>query len=318
MPVSDFVPLVGSGFDALANQRMGWEQFNANIENQNLARAERAQQQQDNWLAQVAAMNEQRDQQNFDRQLQADAYGRQLNLQNQQEATRQRERAEDTSRAAKQFQQQMDYGKNYLDQQQKIAEEKITASEKNKELVLDSQGQHLAANYQGLQNTQEQTSKVLEDLRSKIDDVGSQLETERAKKKPDPAKIISLQNTQKLYNGQLRQRESDARSAENKLSALLNHAENAGFEINDDGTITHKESDKTWNWKNALKQAKQNIANPNPLIAAAQSDTTGNPVVEPWAGFNANSSLPVSVPAPVSSPMGTNSFSVGRFTVTPQ
>lgn len=274
MAVSDFVPLIGSGFDALASQRMGWEQFNANIESQNIARAERAQQQEDNYLAQMQALNEQRDQENFQRQLEADAYTRQQTVRNQDEATRQRERAQDIALGQSQFQKQIDYGKNYLDQQQKIAEEKITAASRNKDLILDAQGQHLAANYQGLVNAKDQTAQALDDLHGQIADVESQLEAERGKKKPDQVKIMGLQAKQKLYNQSLRQREADARGAENKLNALVNHAENARFEINDDGSITHPDSSKTWSWKNVLKQAK-----------AAAADTEDTSAGLPWAGF---------------------------------
>lgn len=253
---------------------MGWEQFNANIESQNIARAERAQQQEDNYLAQMQAVNEQRDQENFQRQLEADAYTRQKIEKDKDEATRQRERAQDIALGQTQFQKQIDYGKNYLDQQQKIAEEKITAASRNKDLILDAQGQHLAANYQGLVNNKEQTTQALEDLHKQIDDVNGQLDVENSKTKKDQTKILQLNAKLRLYNGALRQREADARGAENKLNALVNHAENARFEINDDGSITHPDSSKTWSWKNVLKQAK-----------AAAADTEDTSAGLPWAGF---------------------------------
>jgi len=326
--VSDFVPLIGSGFDSLANQRLQWEQFNANIENQNLARAAQAESRQDNWLANVAQMNQQREEQNFNRQLEADAYVRQRALQSQAESTRQRERSEDITRDTQQRKDQLAYGKNYLDTQQKIAEEKISASEKNKDLVLESQGQHLAANYVGLQNAKQQTAQALSDLHEKIDEIDGQLETERAKKKPDQVKILGLQAKQKLFNQSLRQREIDARAAENQLLKLETHAENAHFDINDDGTITHPDTTKTWNWKAALKAAKASLNTPTatstgvypfgpPSVDAMQSGAGASTGDIPWAGFAPGgiSGLQPSLPAPAPA---TNSFSVGRFTVTPQ
>jgi hypothetical protein len=59
MPNPRFEPIIGSSFDAIAGQRAGWSRFNADIENQNLARAVAAQEAQNRWSAQVAQMQAQ-------------------------------------------------------------------------------------------------------------------------------------------------------------------------------------------------------------------------------------------------------------------
>lgn len=290
MPLSDFVPLIGSGFDSLANQRLQWETFNRGIEEANLARATAAETRQDNWLAQVAKMNQQREEENFQRQMDADAYGRQLALQRESEATRQRERTEDIKREGERFTKQMEYGKSYLDTQQKIADEKIAAAAKNKELTLDAQGQHLAANYLGLQRNHEAAQQALEDLHKQIDATQTALEA----KKLDPQKKIDLNNRLKLYTQSLRQREADARKAESDFERLKNRADNARFEINDDGTITHPDTSKTWSWKKALQAAKAGQQYTGPIGPTLTTETpetgaadatpaeTGMPA---WGGF---------------------------------
>lgn len=56
MPVDQFVPLIGSGFDALAGQRQFWNNFSANVENQNIARANAAEQTYNDWLQRTASL----------------------------------------------------------------------------------------------------------------------------------------------------------------------------------------------------------------------------------------------------------------------
>lgn len=337
MPIPDFVPLIGSGFDQLANQQLQWANFSRGVEEANLAREAQAEQQQSNWLAQVSELNQRREEQNFQRQMDADAFGRQLTLSREAETTRQRERAQDIARATAQGKEQMAYGRNYLETQQKIAEEKIAAATKNHELTLESQGQHLAANYLITQRNHEAAQQALEDLHKQIDDTQSGLETERGKKKPDANKIIDLNNRLKMYNTQLRQRESDARKAENDFERLKNRADNANFNINEDGTITHPDTTKTWSWKNALRQAQTSttpLGPPAPEPSPDLSSVLTQPNVlpsdmggTPWAGFTQGTGTtppPETTPAPEVGPanippvpVGAKPFKVGRYTVNP-
>jgi len=53
------MPVIGSSFDAIAGQQAGWQNFNRGVEENNIARAAQAQQQQNQWLAQLAALQRQ-------------------------------------------------------------------------------------------------------------------------------------------------------------------------------------------------------------------------------------------------------------------
>lgn len=59
MPNAPFVPLVGSSFDALANQGQYWAGFNQQTDAQNLARQAAAEQAQNQWFSNLAQMQTQ-------------------------------------------------------------------------------------------------------------------------------------------------------------------------------------------------------------------------------------------------------------------
>lgn len=53
-----FEPIIGSSFDNIAAQRAGWSRFNQSVDESNLGRAAEAQRTRNNWLAQVAQMQQ--------------------------------------------------------------------------------------------------------------------------------------------------------------------------------------------------------------------------------------------------------------------
>ena len=59
MPNPNFLPAIASGFDALAGQAAHWAGYNESVDEGNLARLAAAQQQRNNWLAQVNAAQRQ-------------------------------------------------------------------------------------------------------------------------------------------------------------------------------------------------------------------------------------------------------------------
>lgn len=71
MPTPGFIPLIGSGFDALAQQQQYWAGHNAQVEQGNLARLSDAQQVQNAWLARLAAMRQEQAQQDVATQMSA-------------------------------------------------------------------------------------------------------------------------------------------------------------------------------------------------------------------------------------------------------
>jgi hypothetical protein len=56
---SNFEPIIGDSFSDIGRQRFAYAGFNANIENQNMARAAQAQQEQNRWLLVLAQMQRQ-------------------------------------------------------------------------------------------------------------------------------------------------------------------------------------------------------------------------------------------------------------------
>lgn len=84
MPNPSWTPVIGSGFDQDAAQQQHWAGFNAQMDQANIARANAAQQNQNQWLQTAAAMR----QQAIDRQGAADDAAQQQAVQQQTEAAR--------------------------------------------------------------------------------------------------------------------------------------------------------------------------------------------------------------------------------------
>lgn len=58
MPNPSFVPIIGSGFGDIAQQQQFWANFNRGVEDTNFSRAAEAQRNRNNWLAQVAKIQQ--------------------------------------------------------------------------------------------------------------------------------------------------------------------------------------------------------------------------------------------------------------------
>ncbi len=338
MAIPDFVPLIGSGFDQLGAEQLQWANFSRGVEEANLARAQRAEEQQGNWMQAAAAFAQRRDELNQQRQLDANLFGRQLALTREQEVTRQKERTEDIGIRKDELKQQFDFGKKQLEQQQKIAQEKLDAAANLHKFNLENDATRVAMNYLPARKAHEAAQAALENLHTQLDIAQTGLEEERAKKKPDANKIIDFNNRVKLYTGQLRQREMDARNAEKYMDQIATRAGVRGFDINEDGTITHPDApDKVWNWKTALKEAQKqppSAATPLDLSSVLSQPNVLPPEMagSPWAGFTQGtgtnpppeaSPLPSITPMNIdATPVGGSRFApsplkVGRYTATP-
>jgi len=305
MAVADFVPLIGSGFDSLANQRLQWETFNRGVEEANLARASQAEDRQNNWLAQVAQMNQQREDQNIARQLSADQTARAMAA---SEADR-RERAD-------QFQQQFkESQKEFADTQKQketqfaksleYGREQIAQAKKIKEFSVDQRGAALAQHYAIAHNDSEKAQFDLQEAQSKIEGLRAKVDADLnlPAKKQNITQRLLWQNQIKELERNIPGLQKLARIAENTLLTLPMKRDYQDFDIGEDGQITHPDTSSTWSWKKALKQAQQQQQqtqgtgttmqpvnlNPVPLSGPpaetpdATPDTgTGAP---PWAGF---------------------------------
>lgn len=304
MPLGGFEPIIGESFGDIARQRFGWAGLDTSIQQSNVERAMRAEQQQSNWLDQFSRLNQQRQEENLQRQLNADAEARGYALQAAGEATRQRERSEDITRASKQFEAQMKYGSDQLTAQQKIAEEKIAAATKNESLRTEAHGQTLAANYGVAKKNADLAAAALQGLQAAQDKDEADLEATDSKK--DAQKFLLLKNRITSRKADIRNAQAAANHTSNALDKLELSATNGGFDIREDGSIVHSDSGKQWTWRNALKEAQDALhgpmgAPPPPGYSFGDRETGRTAPITPpvWPGFTHGTAT---MPAPAVGP----------------
>lgn len=59
MPYPNFIPVIGGGFDQVAQQQSGWAGFNRGVEEANMGRLAAAEQSRNNWLSENARLRQQ-------------------------------------------------------------------------------------------------------------------------------------------------------------------------------------------------------------------------------------------------------------------
>lgn len=91
MPNPSWVPIIGSGFDSIANQRHGWATFNAGIEQANMARAAAAEEARNQYRFQLAKLAQEAEIRDAAMKQQAAQQSLALALREQDAAERRRE-----------------------------------------------------------------------------------------------------------------------------------------------------------------------------------------------------------------------------------
>lgn len=278
MPNPSFEPIIGSSFDALAAQRAGWAGFNANIDSANIARLNAAEQTQNDWLRQVSA-------------LQQAAQNRDLTMAQEAEATRRAAvtRREDIAIAERARAQDLGLTKERIaaenrrtEKMGEIAQTNLALKQKQAEQAIETAGQTAANSYLIAKNNADAANHVYEKLQDDIKDIESQREGEMAKdaKKRDPVKLADYATKLKALTGQIRQAEVAKNRAENQFQSLGLHIQNKGFELDlDNNKVVHPPTGKSWSFKAALAQAKDNL-----LLPGMEADDGGDPTAsEDWA-----------------------------------
>lgn len=312
-----FQPIVGSSFDSLGAQTRAWAGFSAGVDEGNLARAAQAQQVQNNWLAQAAQMK----QAAMERDAQARAVAEAENYRRTQDLVQQ-------NRWERQFESQKAQFKEsigaetartkVMESANKLKYDILAAQEKESQAALDNAGTYYSTvypkiartwenqqhQYELLQGQQESFQATVNELKAKAAAGGKLTEVE-VKKLMEAQKILnSLNLTVRSYN----RHDSDYKQAEAAYNALQKQMARDGFEASVEDNAVRHNSGKVFNFKSEVAKAARTLP-PPPTVATG---TTPPPVAAPWAGFGTGTSAAVPAMGP------TNTFKVGRFTVTTQ
>lgn len=329
MPIP-FQPLIGSSFDALAGQNQYWAGFNRSVDEGNINRATQAQQSQNDWLRQAAALRDQANQRDLSLQLNADAVAREAAAQGRAETEgarrfdigtaldKERLKAENTRTA----------------EMGKVAETNLALTQHAREQQIESAGQTAANSYLIAKNNADAAGKAYERIQSQVDDIEKEqqdLLAQTPKKKEDiaqrGAKLSSLGLKSKALSGALRQATTEKQRAENTYQSLAQRIQNQGFTLDlENDQVVHPATGKKWSFKGSLDKAKAavesgDIADTSGLGAYLAGGADNTPPM--WAGFGAGTATgtaqPLAAPvAPAGPPSSGNVLRIGRFQVTPQ
>lgn len=200
--------------------------------------------------------------------------------------------------AREQAKTKMDYERELFDKQTKLAKDQ-----------LDLQGQHLAANYGPAKTAADEAQAKYLQMQADLIDAKAELASEQAKKKPDPTFLMNKQKEAAGLEKMMARVEAERNRTARLAAGLENQAQNAGFVINEDGTIAHPQHEKTWTWKKALSEAKAAADTGEPMTGATaqwgQSFRNYNLGEPPAEAFSAPAETPALAPAPVSAPAPT-------------
>lgn len=275
-------PLIAGGFDALNAQRFGWTNRNDQIEQANLARAAAAQEAQNRWLANAAAMQQAAQQRNVELQLSQDATMR-------QEAWRQRQAEDESKRWAEDIAWRKQSEAARLGEERyrsEVMSERAALADKlaRDQMVfdIDQTGQNAAQQLAGLKRQYEKAQAdvtALEDEQSRLEKQQTDFD---AKSKTSWFGLRGgLSEPEKQLQTETQTRLMELKkllAPRSEVVKLRDRAENAydkyreqflgtDFSVDDDtNTIRHR-SGKVWSFGQAVQEAR--ASNPNPFMWAA-------------------------------------------------
>lgn len=250
MPNFSFVPIIGSNFDAVAAQQANWANFNRAVEESNLQRAAAAEINRNNYLAQVAAMQNAAQERNIANQLAQESIGRQLGWTLGQEATRRRERQEDIAAANKQFEAGLQLDREKINAAAQNVRDRLTLQQEEQKQKIDLTGQALAGSYLQAQALADATDKAYTATLDKIASLEKQKSEAMGAEEPNVLKLADLNAQIKTLTSELRTRETAKNRAENAFQAFQATIRNRGFDFDDDaGKIIHPSTGKTWDFR---------------------------------------------------------------------
>ena len=269
MPLA-FAPVIGSGFDQVMGQQAGWAGFNRGVDEGNIARANAAQENANNYLARVADIQRQNVAQQaayYDAaQQRADTLA-----QNQQQFGLQR--------AALKAQQEHENAK--LQEERARTEAMVHANDAaaaQRDFIqaqqVENRGMAYASNYVARKAELDAAEASLQSAQDRVDDLQAALDEEQAKpaKEQKPGVVAAL-------NQKIRMAEKDRQiaianhtRAVSKIDALTTaiQNQNQGFELVPDEGIVHTDSGRKWAFAKHAVEAPPLIADPSDPIYGAR------------------------------------------------
>ena len=164
MPIPNFVPVIGGGFDQVAAQQFGWAGFNQRQEAENLARQQAAEQAQNQWFSNVAQMRAQENARRDSMDMTAAAEARRA----ASEQANLRFGAQRAAEAKRQFESQQ----RLEEQKQTWAETKDKTQRKEQNTVLADYAKNLqpqlSSAFQEMKKAEEEQEKAVVSIMSKM------------------------------------------------------------------------------------------------------------------------------------------------------
>lgn len=329
MPNPLFMPVIGDSFGDVMRQQAGWAGFNSRMDEANISRANAAEQTRNSYLQTVAQMQQAENVRQAALQQRESEGPRADRWQYAQEAERQKERAQDIVTRKNERADDLKFAREQLAAQEKAQAGKQKFSEMQLEKAIDQRGQNHAAVYAELNFDQQLAQKTLDALDEKLAEHDKMLKELSAKKasKLTPEEKGSLGILPIEISKLTKQRVAADRALETVSRKLAGHEATMGaqgFNVRDD-KIVHVDSGKEFNFKQAVKDARNASTSP----AATEADTGASadavdasadenaPPAWVSAGPGALSPGDFSVtPAPGQSPV--SPMKIGRFSVTPR
>lgn len=308
MPNPAWIPLVGSGFDDLARQRQWAVGRNDQVDAANLNRLAAAQQTQNSYLQQLS----ERQQQEIDRQAaaqqRADEVAGARTDQGVASAEERRRYAQQSGEALKQRAEDVAFRDKQLTTQKDEATAKFNFAQLQQEQKIKHAGEVHATQYAELTHDEEAAQKRLDDIQALNKTKNERLAELRTKKKPtaqETAELaqlpIELKTAQQQEKAASRGLEAISRAKVGRIASMSSQ----GFSPDDStGKIVHEPTGQAFNFRKALKAAKESPAPVSdagvPTIEGKTFADTLAPSPPSWVG--AGTATGTNPPAPVAPP----------------
>lgn len=309
MPNPAFVPLIGSSFDQLGNQRLAWSGFNRQIEEGNIARQVAAQEQANQWaMAQQAAQQRAYDEQ----AAQQAALTQHANDQNEavalaryNEGVRQKERAQDLAASQKQWEERLAAENKRTDATSANQDKTLALRQQLQDDAIAARGQNFAQQYAAVARAAQQADEAHGTAEGDLNDIQDQIKN--LTEKNTPAERLALNNDLKIKQRDLKPALAAKQKADAALNRMLDAMAAHDYSIDEEnGSVIHTPSGKSWSYKTAIKKAAEDavpftLTDTNPVApfimdlgaqspALSPADTSTG--VNPWAGFNSQTNAP--------------------------
>lgn len=260
-------PLIGSSFDALAAQRQYWGGLNNQTETGNAQRAAAAQQEANNYFQQVAASR----QAAINRQAEMDWMGQQANVAQQSQADKDAVHAHEFAVNTQLSQDEIKRREAAATLAAQKADEATTerarefdtSTEQQKQLREDdinNTGQAYAATYAASQRQLSAAEDAAQKLQTEHDDLTTEVADlgKKSDKSPEDLQKLSADNARLAQMKKLLPKVLNVQQQkEQQHLALSDKMLISGYVPNEeDGTLTHLTSGKSWTFNAALQKAR--------------------------------------------------------------